>query len=317
MALWTDIRDFRPPPAGTVLTVGAFDGVHRGHAAVLAEVRRRAAVFGAASAAITFEPHPLAILAPERNPPRLTTSAERAVLLGRLVEHVIAIPTTRELLALSAEEFIAQYLLPCQPRGVVEGPDFQFGQGRSGSLETLRAAGLRHRFEVHAQVEQVTGEGGVSIRSSAIRDCLRGGEVSQANELLGRVYRLVGRVGSGQGRGATIGFPTANLDDIPHQLPDFGVYAALAQTERGALHRAAVNIGPQPTFAQMTARVEAFLLDFDSPLRGQKLGLHLLSHLRMQKRFENVAALVQQLQKDSQVVRELILPELPVERLPL
>lgn len=300
------IEDFRPPPQGVALTIGTFDGVHRGHVAVVAKARDLAQTFGGVSVAITFEPHPLAILAPERNPERLTTAAERAALLRRQVDVVITLPTTRELLSNSAETFLRDFLLPCRPRVIVEGPDFHFGKDRQGSARTLRAGGHAHGFAVHEVSEQFADElpDRPPIRSSLVRDFLKSGDIGRAaGMLLGRAYRIVGRVGNGQGRGAKLRFPTANLDAIPHLIPRHGVYAAYAQTQQQGSFLAAVNIGPQPTFAQMEARVEAHLLDFDGDLRGQLLGLHLLDLLRDQTRFEGVDALAAQLQRDCDATR--------------
>ena len=306
MEMLSRIEDFRPPPQGTALSIGTFDGVHRGHAAVLAAARQSARSFGGESVAITFEPHPLALLAPERNPERLNTAGERAALLSRHVDRVITLPTTRELLAHSAESFLRDFLLPCRPRVIVEGPDFHFGKDRKGSARTLREGGARHGFTVQEVPEQIADSlpGRPPIRSSLVREFLKTGQVRDVSgPLLGRAYRIVGRVGHGQGRGAGLRFPTANLDAIPHLIPRHGVYAALAQTQNQGNFMAAVNIGPQPTFAQMDSRVEAHLLDFDGDLRGQLLGLHLLDWLRDQTRFEGVAALVAQLQQDCEATR--------------
>jgi len=300
------LSEFVPPAGGAVVTIGNFDGMHRGHAALLGAARRHAEQAGAGLVVLTFEPHPLAVLAPERAPARLTTPAEKLMLLERVgVTATIVLASEPALFALEAEDFLASLVTHTRPRAIVEGPDFRFGRGRRGSLETLRQHAAAWGYEVLTvpTLRATDLPTDPTIGSTSIRQALRDGRLDEANRMLGRPYRVTGVVGVGHGRGATIGYPTANLERSPHLLPQDAVYAAAAQLADGRLHLAAVNVGPQPTFGQGAARVEAFLLDFAGDLRGQRLGLHFLARLRPQRRFADVAALVAQIDADVAAVR--------------
>lgn len=308
MELCVGFKRFRPPPGGTVLTIGNFDGVHRGHARLIATARGVAERHGATVTALTFHPHPLTVLAPERAPALLTTLREKLLLLGRLgVAGCIVLRTDRDLLEQQAADFLASLVAHCRPRAFVEGPDFRFGRGRTGSAETLQEHAARWGYEVHAVPGLHCAELPTNpmISSSSIRQALRDGRVHEANAMLGRPYRITGTVGKGAGRGAGLGFPTANLGVIVHMLPQEAVYAAAAQLGDGALHLAAVNIGPQPTFEQSQPRVEAHLLDYQGDLRGRRIALHFLARLREQQRFAAPADLVAQLGRDVAAARAL------------
>lgn len=298
-------------PRGCVLTIGNFDGVHLGHQRILSVARENAGAYAAPVVVLTFEPHPATLLSPARLVERLTTPAERSAWLRHHgADEVCILRVDGALLGLSAEEFLQQIVARLHPRAIVEGPDFNFGKGRGGSIETLRDFGRSHDVAVVIAPE-VHGENlpeRPAVHSNAIRAALRAGDVTSAAGLLGRPYRIVGVVGVGHGRGAALGMPTANLDHVPHLVPGHGVYACMAQLPSGARHTAAVNIGPQPTFDQMTARVEAHLLDFAADLRGQSLGLHFFQKLRAPQKFPSAAALVAQVQADCDAVRALDIP---------
>lgn len=306
MERFDGLRSFSPPAAGVVLTIGNFDGVHRGHRKLIDAAHNAARESGGAVVAMTFEPHPLAILAPHRAPPRLTTLHERLELLAEAgVDAAIVLHTDRDLLAIPADEFLRLVSQQCRPRVIVEGPTFNFGRGRAGSIETLREHAGKLGYQTII-VDELYGRelgGNPPINSSAIREAIGEGRIDDAAAMLGRPHRLVGRVGSGDGRGAALGFPTANCEEIPHLLPAHGVYAAAAQLPKGQMRLAAVNIGPQPTFDQMSSRVEAFVLDFDGSVRGETIGLQLLSRLRRQEKFASIDALVQQIRIDVERVR--------------
>lgn len=298
---------FAQAAGGCVLSIGNFDGVHRGHQRIIGVARSRAAALGLPAVALTFEPHPLAVLAPERAPQRLTTGAEKCAWLARCgADVVIELPATTALLSTPAEEFVAAVARHCRPRALVEGPDFNFGKGRGGSLDTLRALAPRYGFELLAEMPVVASElpGAPVVSSSAIRAALRSGDVARAAALLGRPYRIAGRVLQGDGRGAKLGFPTANLHEVAQMPPAHGVYAAVAQFEDDCFRSAAVNIGPQPTFDQEQPRIEAHILDFQADLRGKRLGIHLVARLRDQHKFAGVAELVAQLAADVAATRD-------------
>jgi len=308
MRVYHALREFVPPVGGAVVTIGNFDGVHRGHAAILTTACRHAELTGASPVVVTFEPHPLAVLAPERAPARLTTPAEKLALLERAgVGATIVLASEPALFALEAEDFLASLVKHTRPRAIVEGPDFRFGRGRRGSLETLRQHAAAWGYEVVTvpALRATDLPTAPTVGSTSIRQALRDGRLEEANRMLGRPYRVTGVVGVGHGRGATIGYPTANLEQSPHLMPQDAVYAAVAQLATGDLYLAAVNVGPQPTFGQGAARVEAHLLDYSGDLRGQPLGLHFLARLRPQRRFADVAALVAQIDADVAAARAL------------
>lgn len=293
---------------GAVITIGNFDGVHLGHQALLRECRRLAQD-GAQVVAVTFDPHPIEILSPLRAPPRLTTLPERVALLLRAgADQVVVQRVDAAFLERTAPAFLQWIAQRLRPRAIVEGPSFNFGRDRAGSFDTLQQLGPQLGFaavlvgELHCE----TLANRPMINSSAIRSAIRTGAVHSAAALLGRPHRLVGRVGFGQQRGAKIGFPTANLEEIPQMLPAEGVFAALAQLADGRHFFAAVNCGPQPTFEQTAARVEAHLIDFSGDLRGQLLGIKLVDRLRGQMKFSGVEQLVAQLRRDVEMTRETL-----------
>ncbi len=306
MEVISALERFKPPAEGTVVSIGNFDGVHLGHARLIARAHEVAQRLTASVVAITFHPHPLLVLAPERAPTMLTTLREKLSLLERLnVHHCIVLPAVTPLLSQEADDFLASLIAHVRPRALVEGPDFTFGRGRRGTLDTLRQHADHWGYEVH--------EVGVfrckalpthpAINSTSIRQALRDGRVDEANAMLGRPYRVVGTVGHGEGRGAGLGFPTANLEGIVQHLPQQAVYAAAAQLASGEFRLTAVNIGPQPTFDQDASRVEAHILDLHDHLRGERVGLHFFRRLREQSRFPNAEALVAQLHRDVEQTR--------------
>ncbi len=306
MEVFLGLDKFPPRSSGVVLSLGNFDGVHLGHAQLIqaaATVARRISV---PLAVMTFDPHPLAILAPERAPTPLSTAAEKLALLERLgVQCCILVRSEPAFLAQEAGDFLASLVARCRPRALVEGPDFNFGRGRSGNLDTLREHATAWGYEVHTvpALRCAALPTHPVVSSSSIRQALRDGRLDDANLMLGRPYRVVGTVARGHGRGRILGFPTVNLEGIPHGLPQEAVYAAVAQLDNGNLYLAAVNLGPQPTFGQRQRRVEAHLLDFTGDLDGRRVGLHFLARLREQEKFADPRQLADQLQRDVAATR--------------
>ncbi|HMQ15374.1 MAG TPA: riboflavin biosynthesis protein RibF [Phycisphaerae bacterium] len=313
---------FTPPAAGVALTIGNFDGVHLGHQCLVAQAAQAAAARGALPAVLTFEPHPATVLAPHRAPPRLTTPAEKAALLGRAgIGAVIVLRSNPELFAAGPLEFLERVVRRCRAVHLVEGESFHFGKGRAGSVATLRehAERLGYGLTIVSPVACEQLPGNPTISSSAIREALQVGRVRDAGAMLGRPYRIVGVVGHGEGRGAELGFPTANLERVPQLVPGYAVYAAIAELSDGSRHGAVVNMGPQPTFGQQEARIEAHLLGFSGDLRGRRLALHLIDALRNQRRFPGPTELVAQLHEDVARGREVLRtgptdpPRIPLE----
>jgi riboflavin kinase/FMN adenylyltransferase len=308
MNTFDGLEEFSPSDRGIVLAIGNFDGVHRGHRRIIAVACGQARALGVPGVVMTFEPHPLVVVAPGRAPARLTTLAEKLALLQATdVDAVIVMRSEPALLNRSPEEFLTLLAERCRPRAIVAGATFNFGRGRQGSAETVRDCSGRFGYTAHV-VDLVCAElpGGPVVSSSAIRQSLAQGRLEDANAMLGRPYRIVGTVGRGEGRGAPLGFPTANLEAVEHLLPHEAVYAAVAQLEHDEFHMAAANIGPQPTFGQSASRVEAHLLDFSGKLRGRRLGLHLMVKLRGQSRFADAGELAAQLHRDVDRTRSYV-----------
>jgi riboflavin kinase / FMN adenylyltransferase len=299
------LQDSPPPKVrGGVLAVGNFDGVHRGHAALLSAAQ----VLGRPVVAVTFDPHPLVLLAPEKYQPPLTTVAERTRLLHRVgADHVVVLQTTPELLALSPDDFFERIVgRALGARGMVEGFNFRFGRDRAGSNDTLRAlcraAGIEFR-EVPAFTL-----GGRPVSSSRVREALVTGDVAGAAELLDRPYRVTGTVGTGARRGRALGFPTANLERVETILPADGVYAVAVETGAGRFAGAA-HIGPNATFGEQARTLEVHLLDFAGDLYGQSLSVDFIARLRGTQKFAGVDALVEQMKRDVAEARRIVRPE--------
>lgn len=293
----------------TILTVGNFDGVHRAHQQLLAQAGLLAADSQAPVVVLTFEPHPLQIVAPERAPQRLTPLDERLRLLQQAgADQVVVVHSTRELLKLEAEEFVQQVIIErFHPIHMVEGPTFGFGRGRLGTplllRNLLKPTGCRVHILDPIKLE-IEGGDPLMVSSSLIRNLLTEGKVRKASYCLGRPYALFGEVVTGDQRGRTIGFPTANLKVDDQLIPAQGVYAGRAIWEDQEI-LAAISIGCSPTFGQTERRVEAHLLDFQGDLYGQTLRLEFYRRLREQVKFESADKLSKQLHLDVQQVREL------------
>jgi len=287
-------------PNGAVVTVGSFDGVHLGHQAVVLEVARRASASGRASVLVTFEPHPLAVVNPQAAPPLLTSGAERREVLAQLpVDYAYFLRFDHQLAELSPEEFVRDVLLArCQMRDLVFGYDHGFGRGRSGDVETLRRLGAQLGFGV--DVVPPVDLGGEPVSSGRIRRAVAGGDLRTAARLLGRPYRMTGRVVEGERRGRLLGVPTINLGDLPAEklLPPDGVYAVWVEW-RGGRVGGMMNQGGKPTFGEARRSIEAHLFGFAGDLYGEWVRLEWVERLRDVRRFASAAELQDQLARDS------------------
>ena len=301
------IRDLAWSPTleqGSVVTVGEYDGVHRGHRTVVTEMHRMAAERGCATAVVTFDRHPATIVRPESAPLLLCDLEHKLELLAETgVDYTLVVEFTEEQAQVKAETFAQQILVDClQARAVIVGADFHFGKGRRGNVETLKVVGDECGYEVVGLplVKQLTGEGEV-ISSTSIRGALTDGDVEKAHRLLGRPFEVRGVVTPGDRRGRTIGFPTANLPTTPDlQVPADGVYAAWYIREDGTQYPAAVNIGKRPTFYDYADRslIEAHLIGFRGDLYGEIAKVRFVRRLRGEKKFEGIEQLQEQLGKD-------------------
>lgn len=285
------------------VTIGVFDGVHRGHQRLITEMVEAAHSTNSVAIALTFDPHPAVALGREPKPlPLLTTMEERAELLAALgLDLLVVLPFTSATARTPAADFVEAFMSHLCLTELWVGHDFALGYRREGSVSFLRRLGAARGFTVC--VVEPLAWGGAPVNSSRVRAALRAGDIHQATGCLGRPYRLAGIVVHGDGRGGGISVPTANLSPLPERLvPAGGVYACLAHTERLETHPAVVNIGARPTFAGVSdsqeLAVEAHLLDFDADLYGQTLALDFIARLRDERAFPTASALVAQIHKD-------------------
>ncbi|MDR1396497.1 MAG: bifunctional riboflavin kinase/FAD synthetase [Desulfarculales bacterium] len=291
------------------VSVGNFDGVHVGHQALIKALVAQAAEASCPAAAVIFNPHPLALLRPQRQVFLITPLEARIRLLEDLgVDIILCLSFDQALAALSPHDFVGQILVRrLRARWLYEGYNFNFGRSGKGNIALLRQLGDLHDFQVE-QVEPVMMEG-APVSSSRVRQAVAGGDLSWAAQLLGRPYRLWGRVVRGAGRGGKLlGMPTANLEVDGLLLPPPGVYAARAGlTATGRVYSAVFNLGLNPTFSEInTPRLEAHLLDFSDDIYGQEIWVEPARFLRPEKKYERIDLLKEQMSRDRGEVRKLL-----------
>jgi riboflavin kinase/FMN adenylyltransferase len=305
MKLYHSLDDFPASERRSALTIGNFDGVHRGHGVVIKELKRLATVHDARAVVFTFAPHPVRILKPEAAPPPLTWIDRKAELLADLgVDAVIAYPTDMNLLSLTYQEFFDQIIMQkVNACAMVEGPNFYFGKGRAGTPEKLTQ--LCQQNDVELTILEPSIDEGKLISSSRIRALVRDGDVDQAREMLTRPYRLRGMVTHGEARGRKIGFPTANVGAIDTLVPAKGVYAGRAIVDHKS-HWAAIHIGPNPTFGEQVSKVEVHILDFEQSIYGMPIEVDFISRLRDICQFDSADQLKNQLNEDIAAARKIL-----------
>jgi riboflavin kinase/FMN adenylyltransferase len=308
--IWRSLDEVPADLGRTVLVIGNFDGVHLGHQHVVRRARELADRDGLTVVAVTFDPHPMAVLRPEHAPSSLTRIEQRAELLGEAgVDDVFVIPFSREIASWTPEEFVDRVLVDgLHAARVVVGANFRFGARASGDVATLVEAGRSRGFEV----DGLPLDGGPQVWSSTyVRTCLAAGDVEGAAEALGRPYAVVGTVVEGDKRGRELGYPTANVPTAGVAAPADGVYAGwLTVTGPGAEERypAAISVGTNPTFdGDRDRRVEAHALDRDDlELYGREVEVAFVARIRGMVRFEGVEALVATMADDVERTRELL-----------
>ncbi len=292
----------------SIVTVGTFDGVHRGHQALIEYLKTRADKQNGPSTLVSFDPHPRSVVH-GKNVPLLTTVQERAALLEDLgVDRFVVIPFSEEFAQLTPQAYVEEILVGrIGLKEITVGYDHRFGKKREGDVDFLRQQGPEFGFEVDVIPPQEIDQDVVSSRR--IRDLLREeGDVEAAAERLGRPYELTGLVSRGEGRGRQIGYPTANLalEDTRKLIPKRGVYATTVRLPGGDRRGGMMNIGRRPTFDGMNVTVEVHLFDFEGDLYGDRLAVQFLRRLRDEQKFDSADALVMQLSEDERHCRSIV-----------
>jgi len=290
-----------------VVTIGAFDGIHRGHQQLLGRVRARATEIGGSGVLLTFEPHPQQVIAPGTAPPLLTSREEKIPLLENAgLDALVILPFNRELSEMEAEEFVTTILKGAiGVRFLVLGHDHAFGKGRRGRPELLRQMAPEHGFDL--EVVEAVRDNGDPITSTLIRDLLKAGAVEKAGILLGRPYDMKGLVEKGQQRGREIGWPTANIAlPLPEKcLPGDGIYA-VHTVVRDRVYAGACSIGIRPTFGPGERAIEVHILDFDEDIYGESVEVRFHRRIRDERAFDGVEALVKQIERDVAETRSIL-----------
>lgn len=292
MRVWRETWTAWESEAEASLTIGVFDGVHRGHRALISHLDDELV-----KTVLTFDPHPVEVLRPGAPPRLITTIEERVALLETAGIDQVGVLDLAEIKELAPYDFVVEVLVKrVQVRHLVIGPDFRFGRNRTGDVSLLVDMGRRHGFDVE-MVDLVSDEGG-PVSSSRIRTMIESGQVSEAARHLGSRFRLTGQVIHGDKRGAAIGYPTANLAPPPRKIiPRDGVYAAFAHVG-GLVKKAAVNVGRRPTFGGGELLVEAYIMDFDRQIYGEQITVEFVEYLREELDFAQVDDLIEQMGED-------------------
>lgn len=303
MELVRGLYNLRARHRGCVATIGNFDGVHRGHQHMITAVRAAAIRVGLPAAVITFEPTPREFFEGDAAPARLTRLREKLEALASYgVDRVLVLRFDRRVQAMGATEFVEQLLVDgLGVRHMVVGHDFHFARRREGNLALLQEAGTRHGFTVE-EVGRYMDEG-ERVSSSLVRDALGRGDLERARKLLGRPYRMAGRVRRGAQLGRTLGFPTANLALHRKVVPLWGVFAVRVSGAGLADHPAVVSLGTRPTINGTEPLLEVHVFDFDGDLYGRYLDVDFILRLRDERRFETIDALVAQMHRDAAAAR--------------
>jgi riboflavin kinase/FMN adenylyltransferase len=301
MNIHEGLDGFRELPRGSVLSIGNFDGVHRGHLRIVELGRELRATCDGRLALATFEPHPLTVLRPEKAPPRLTPPALKRSLLAAIgVDDLVVLPPSREILNLAAEDFWTILREEVQPAHLIEGDSFNFGKDRHGTIDSLRAWTRGTNVELHVidsvQVALLDMQV-VDVNSSLIRFLVQQGRMRDVAICLGRPYTIEGLVIEGNKRGRTIDVPTANIDVAEQVVPADGVYAGRCMIDH-TTYPAAISIGTLPTFDGKLRQIEAHLIGFEGDLYGRKISVDVIDWIRDQRKFDGLESLKRQLARD-------------------
>ena len=289
----------------SIVTVGVFDGLHIGHQAVIQQVLTQAKKFRLASSVLTFDPPPLAFLAPERCPPALTTLPKKIEILEQLgVDAVVFARFDAYLQQMSPNTFVQQILLQrLNAKQVIVGYDWQFGKGRSGNAEALKELGDQYQFDV--RIVGPVQLHNKPVHSTRVREAIADSNLNLASELLGRRYSIMGEVVKGEGRGRQIGFPTANIDAGNQMLPPSGVYAVQVKLD-GCMFAGVLNMGTRPTFDGEKFQIETHLFNFEKVIYGKKIEISFIEKIRAEQKFPNPEMLVNQIKRDVTMAKAIL-----------
>jgi riboflavin kinase/FMN adenylyltransferase len=303
----TDWRDLPDRLRGAAVAIGAFDGVHRGHQAVIAQARAAADRLGVPLAVVSFDPHPRRWFQPEAAPFRLMTPAQMARAMAPLgVDRLHLLPFDATMAAMTDEAFVEQVLVEgLGIRHAAVGFDFSYGKGRTGSAEGLRRQGEALGFGVTV-VDRIDDGDGLKLSSSGVREALKAGDMPRAAAILGRPFAIEGEVIHGDKRGRTIGVPTANVSMADYMRPAYGVYATRTHLPDGRVIDGVANLGVRPMFEIDQPLLEVWLLDFDGDLYGQTIETELVAYLRGEMAFDGLDALKVQIGRDADAAREAL-----------
>jgi riboflavin kinase/FMN adenylyltransferase len=289
----------------SVVTIGNFDGVHLGHAGIFDHLKKKSAAIALPSAVVTFDPHPLKILAPETAPPLLTTLEQKIWLIEKFgIDYLVIVPFSKEFSKLSAADFVLNIL--CTPLGmrhIIIGHDYAFGKGREGNFATLSNLGKLKGFTLEDM--PALGEEGIVFSSSLVRAAIAEGDMAAASRILGRYYQISGTVVHGRDIGHSLGFPTANIATYNELLPPDGVYAVMVQID-GQFVKGACNVGCNPTFGGVTRSVEVFLLDYSAHIYDYEITVQFVQKLRTERKFADVSELKAAIAQDVASTRNIL-----------
>ncbi|MGB9498401.1 MAG: bifunctional riboflavin kinase/FAD synthetase [Dissulfuribacterales bacterium] len=309
MKVITDINAIKTPFRNAVVTIGNFDGVHKGHQAIFHQVMEKAEAIGGTSVAVTFDPHPVRVLKNNNWPPLITLHEQKIELISKTcLDVLVCIPFTKQFAAITADQFVTDLLVNrLRMKAIVIGKDYSFGKDRKGNVEFLKKCADELDFEViltdwipisHNQTDRIS--------STRIREIVMAGNVDQAVNLLGRHYQIRGPVVSGRNRGGRLlGFPTANINLADELCPKTGVYAVTVECKEGK-YKGVTNIGYSPTFEDHIFTVEVHLLDFDGDLYDHQLRVNFIKRIRDEQKFSNIDELSKQITKDIETGREIL-----------
>ncbi len=309
MELIKDLDSIKNPYKNAVVTIGNFDGVHKGHQAILHQVLEHAEAINGTSVAITFEPHPMKVLSSNGSPPLITLFEQKVELISQTgIDVLVSIPFTREFAEVTAAEFVEDILLSrIGMKAIVIGRDYKFGRNRQGSVDFLKEYQKKYDIEVivadwipvsHKYLERIS--------STRVREIVQEGRVEDAWHLLGRYYQIRGEVMTGRRRGGPmLGFPTANIKLVDELCPKMGVYAVTVEW-RGKKYKGVANIGYAPTFDDHLFTVEVHLFDFHEDIYGEKIKVNFIKRIRDEKKFADIEELSDQIRKDIEGAEKLL-----------